>query len=240
MPDLPPLSNSGSSVNNSQDEAVNSYLFHDQKELNLLIIGTEDGFLHISIFGQFVCAVLNINDYLGQRCSILSTYLSDDLSLMYVTIRDETNSIKIIVLSTEIFKTHNNELFAIALKDGYLNSLITYNSDVIVFIKECWETSLLEMDAKLSKYASKVPDGILSADFLDLLMFGITSDEMQEFLLQDLAEKGLKKFGQVIEMCYANIQKFLLKHMTKAGQNITYHLAELRGMARLEHKYEVH
>ncbi|KAK4881685.1 hypothetical protein RN001_005004 [Aquatica leii] len=237
LPELSPLSSLSPTMTNLQDENLNSNLFQEQKELNLLIIGTDDGYLRISIFGQFVCAQVNMSDYLGHKCTIISTYLSDDLSLMYVTVKHE-KIIKIILIKTDIFKTHTKELFAIALKDAYLYNLITYLSNIIILIKESWETSLLEMDAKLSKYASKVPDGVLSADFLELLMFGITSDEMQEFLLQDLTEKGLKKFGQVFEMCYASIQKLLLKHVTKAGQNITYHLSELRGMARLEHNFK--
>ncbi|KAF5305513.1 hypothetical protein FQA39_LY01604 [Lamprigera yunnana] len=237
LPDLSPLSSISPTLTNLQDEKSNSQLVQEQKELNLLVIGTDDGILRISIFGQFVCAIVNMRNYLGHKCSIISTYLSDDLSLMYVMVKHE-NDMKVVLIKTDIFKTYSKELFAIALKDAHLNSLIAYLSNIIVLIKESWETSLLEMDAKLSKYASRVPDGILSADFLDLLMFGITSDEMQEFLLQDLTEKGLKKFGQVIEMCYANIQKLLLKHVTKAGQNITYHLAGLRGMARLENDFK--
>lgn len=95
------------------------------------------------------------------------------------------------------------------------------------------------MDNELTKYASKVPEGGLTADFLDLLMFGIYSDEIEEFLLHDLTKKGLEKFGQTIELSYANIQKLLLKYVTKIGQNITYHLAELRGLARMKQRYEV-
>jgi anaphase-promoting complex subunit 4 len=62
---------------------------------------------------------------------------------------------------------------------------------------------------------------------------------MKEFLIHDLTKKGLEKFGQTIEMSYANIQKLVLKYVMKFGQNITYYLAELRGMARLEHRFKV-
>ncbi|KAK5650039.1 hypothetical protein RI129_001068 [Pyrocoelia pectoralis] len=236
--ELSPLSSLSPTMTNLQDENTHSNLFHEQKELNLLLIGTSGGHLRISIFGQFVCAELNINDFVGHKCSVMSAHLSDDLSILYVTVKCES-SIKIVIIKTDLLKVHSKEIFAIAVKDAHLNNLVSYLSNIIVLIKESWETSLLEMDTKLSFYAATVPDGVLSADFLDLLMFGITSDRMQKFLLQDLTEKGLKKFGQVIEMCYANIQKLLLKHVTKAGQNITFHLSELRGMARLKHNFKV-
>jgi len=37
---------------------------------------------------------------------------------------------------------------------------------------------------------------------------------LETFLLRDLTEKGLKKFGHSIEMCYSNIQvRFKILHV---------------------------
>ena len=47
---------------------------------------------------------------------------------------------------------------------------------------EAWETVLLEMDNKLTKYANSQPEGSLSADFLELMMFGYASTELEQFL----------------------------------------------------------
>ncbi|CAH2017492.1 unnamed protein product [Acanthoscelides obtectus] len=117
--------------------------------------------------------------------------------------------------------------------------LITYLRNTIASITETWESFLLEIDHKLSKYAKKVPEGGITADFLDLLIFGICASELQEFLMHDLTKKGLEKFGQTIEMSYTNIQKLLLKNINKYGQNVTFQLAELRGMGRFDCKYEI-
>lgn len=74
---------------------------------------------------------------------------------------------------------------------------------------EAWETILLEMDEKLTRYAESNPPGSMAADFLELLMIGIPTKNLEHFLLRDLTEKGLKKFGHSIEMCYSNIQVFI-------------------------------
>lgn len=71
---------------------------------------------------------------------------------------------------------------------------------------EAWETILLEMDEKLTRYAETNPPGSMAADFLELLMIGMPTKNMENFLLRELTEKGLKKFGHSIEMCYGNIQ----------------------------------
>lgn len=205
----------------------------------MLLVGTMEGLIYISLSGRSPWITFNLSQHLGYHCSVLSLLFSEELNLIYATIKDEFGNVKITIIKTSIFKTHTRELFAVSMKHEYLSSLLKYLSNTISVIKETWENILLEMDAKLSKYASKVPEGTLATDFLDLLMFGITTEPMQEFLLHDLTKKGLEKFGQTIEMSYANIQKLLLKNVTKVGQNITYHLAELRGMARLEYRYKV-
>lgn len=207
--------------------------------MNILVIGTKSGNLHISIFGLFTCALINVSAYLNKKCTIVNVYMSENLSAMYVTICDDLNNLQVIVMDTSVLSLYSKELFTMALKHGHLVSLLSYLDSTMSSITEAWESILLEMDSKLSKYASNVPEGTVSADFLDLLMFGIPSDEMEEFLMQDLTDKGLKKLGHSIELSYSNIQKLLLKHLTKVGQNITYHLAELRGMARLTHRYKV-
>lgn len=235
LPDPPSLSNFGSNIT---EENVSSKFFQNQNELNILLIGTIDGFVYISIFGCFPLSVIDINKQVGYKCAVYNLHLSDDLSKLFVTVKN-SNLIEVITLHIDIFKTHMKELFTMALKQQHLHYLLNYLSLTITVIKETWENILLEMDSKLSKYASQVPEGKLAADFLDLLMFGVSSDDMQKFLLHDLTKKGLEKFGQTIEMSYANIQKLLLKNITKVGQNLTYHLAELLGMARLEHRYKV-
>lgn len=81
-----------------------------------------------------------------------------------------------------------------------------YLSRTIMAISEAWETILLEMDEKLAKYAEGKAPGSVAADFLELLMIGVPTPELVSFLLRDLTEKGLKKLGHSIEMCYSNIQ----------------------------------
>ncbi|KAG5894095.1 hypothetical protein JTB14_003951 [Gonioctena quinquepunctata] len=234
-----PLANSNLDSTSNSEEVKETNFLQEQTEFNLLLVGTKDGFIHIRIFGCFSCSILNMNDYLGGNCSVENIHASEDLSKIFVTVKDLDLNIKMILINANVLKSHTRELFSVAVKYVKLIDLVTYLTNTITNITETWESFLLEIDLKLSKYAKKVPEGGVTADFLDLLMFGICSPELQEFLMTDLTKKGLEKFGQTIEMSYANIQKLLLKNVTKFGQNLTYHLAELRGMARLEDRYEV-
>nr|CAI5818293.1 unnamed protein product [Callosobruchus analis] len=221
------------------EELKEAYFLQEQTELNLLLIGTKEGMVHVRIFGCFTCCILDMSEYLGVPCSVEHLKVSEDLRKICVVTKNKNSLVQIVTIDSSIFKSHAKELFAVAMKYVKLMDLVTYLRNTIASITETWESFLLEIDHKLSRYAKKVPEGGITADFLDLLIFGICSPELQEFLMHDLTKKGLEKFGQTIEMSYTNIQKLLLKNINKYGQNVTFQLAELRGMARFEFKYEI-
>uniref|UniRef100_A0A0K8RBT8 Anaphase-promoting complex subunit 4 n=1 Tax=Ixodes ricinus TaxID=34613 RepID=A0A0K8RBT8_IXORI len=68
-------------------------------------------------------------------------------------------------------------------------------------------------------------------------MFGTPSDALEKFLLHDLTEKGLKKLGHSIDLCYCNIQKYVLKHLQTVTEALYFHFCDLRGMARWEERF---
>ncbi|XP_022919883.1 anaphase-promoting complex subunit 4 [Onthophagus taurus] len=239
LSDPEPLASSTSFGSNSSEVETIYTILNKQSQLNMLIIGTNDGCVYISIFGCFPLIKYDLREQLGFPCSVINIHISDDLNLLYATIINEFDVVQIIIIELGIFKSHSNETFSVCCKYEHINSIVNYLENAIIAIKETCETILLEMDSKLSNYASKVPPGTLSTDFLDVLVFGAVSDLMHQFLLEDLTKKGLEKFTQTIEMSYANIQKLLLKNVTKVAQNITYHLSELRGMARFKDRYEI-
>ncbi|KAH9524670.1 anaphase promoting complex subunit 4 [Bulinus truncatus] len=82
-------------------------------------------------------------------------------------------------------------------------------------------------------------EGSVSNDFLELLLFGTTSLELQSFLLQDLTDKGLKKLGFSIENSYCNIQKLVVRQLQRVCHNITSHLSDLHGMSQWFDRYGV-
>ena len=94
------------------------------------------------------------------------------------------------------------------------------------------------MDNKLTKYANSQSHGSISADFLELLLFGYTSEALEQFLLRDLTEKGLKKLGNSIELSYSTIQKLVVKPLHTAIINLFYHLNALMGMVKNEYYYK--
>ncbi|KAL1505516.1 hypothetical protein ABEB36_005064 [Hypothenemus hampei] len=236
--DPPPVSHLEGSINFEDIKGLTSFL-QEQSEFNLLIIGTKHGLIHIRIFGCWNCLILDVSNHLSEKCCIQNAHFTEDLNNLLVTVTDERNNISTVLFHTYIFKTNSLELYHITMKYIKLYELILYLERMLSSITETWESILLEVDKKLARYANHVPEGGVTADFLDLLMFGVCSDKLEEFLICDLTKKGLEKFGHTMEISYSNIQSYLFRHIIKYSQNGILHLSELRGMAMFEEKFGV-
>lgn len=234
MPKLLPISRTFGSISDESNEVLeDTKKIIDQKNLNLLIVGLNSGELYINIFGLFECGIVELPEEFKFNSKMLGVEISADLKTMFITVASE-GKLKLVIYDISVLSSYSREIHALAYKYGQFMSLVDYLDNTMHSISEAYENMLLlEMESKLSQYADSMPEGTVSADFLDLLMFGTQTDALETFLLHDLTDKGIKKLGHSIELSHTNIQKLILKHLQAVGQNIAYHLSELRGMARL-------
>lgn len=248
LPKIPSLSKTYGSAKQAEENAEDMKKLKDQNHLNLLVLGNEQGCLQLYCFGVFKAGELKV-EIDGDGASdippkIVSIALSRDLSLLNVLIetKSDESSYKysIVSYSLSILKDKHQEMKVVSQKYAEITSLLCYLSATIKAISEAWEDILLEIDSKLMNYAEAKyhsESGTVSDDFLELLMFGTASESLENFLLLELTEKGLKKLGHSIELSYSNIQKLVLKHLQTVSQALFYHLCDLRGMARWEERF---
>jgi len=146
---------------------------------------------------------------------------------------------QLVVVKCPLLATCQPELSVLAGKYCLIHGLLQYTGETIKQITEAWETILLEMDTKLASYAENNPPGTVAADFLELLMFGVTSPQLEHFLHKEMTEKGLKKLGHSIELSYSNIQRLVLKYLGAVSQSLNFQLGELVGLAKAGHRFSV-
>jgi anaphase-promoting complex subunit 4 len=115
---------------------------------------------------------------------------------------------------------------------------LNYIEDTIEHINEAWESVLLEMDNKLAKYAKKQQPGAVSADFLELLMFGYPSEALEIFLTQEMTVRELKKLSNSVDMSYSTIQKLVVKPLHSAIVSLFYHINDVYGMHQNSYFYK--
>ncbi|XP_063978704.1 anaphase-promoting complex subunit 4 isoform X1 [Diachasmimorpha longicaudata] len=211
----------------SQEPERKDFLY---QTLDMLFLGHDGGEVTMYVFGMFYCGTIKV----GQDS--ISEITGGSGKPIYVSSKSP-QGIKVNCLSCVLLEK-SAAFLKVAQVQANVECLMDYLSHTLMAISEAWETILLEMDEKLARYEECDVPGALAADFLELLMIGIPTPKLKNFLLRDLTEKGLKKLGHSIEICYSNIQKLVLKHLNSVGMALVYQLAEMRGMARLGGPYE--
>lgn len=225
-----------------EDESMR-YLGEVQEQLNMLICGYGNGNIHLSVFGKFPFCTINLQELLNDEYGdyeVVNIELSDDFSVMQVYYLDKpSKNIFGATLNTSVLSAYSDEVFIVGNRYVQIIHLLKSLSHTMDSITESSENIILEMDTKMANYATSVPQGAVSADFLELLMMGTPSEELEIFLLQELTTKGLKKFGNSVELSYSTIQKLVLKQLNVVAQSLAYNLSELRGLSRIPDRYKL-
>lgn len=182
---LPPLPSFSSLTSNAPKTDYNASDPYSKKVLNMLVVGLQNGFVHLSAFGVLPCGRINVAEHLRRTKShvyLVDAKMSSDFRQLQVVVVGDKSTLDVVTLDNEMLPNYLWPLLQLATKHGQILKTLNYIDDIIQCITEAWETALLEMDNKLTKYANSHPEGSVSADFLDLLLFGVPSESLEEFL----------------------------------------------------------
>lgn len=250
LPKLPSLNKSygcASSAKSTEENVDDCKMLKDQDDFNILVVGTADGHVSLYAYGVLLCLdfeVVIVDGTGNETNKVVSAWLSDQFSRLTLVVeseqRDGGGSLHLQSYSIPPLQQKSRELQIVALKYGQIASLAAYLASTMAAIREAWEDILLEVDSKLANYAQEkqsLSGGTVSDDFLELLMFGTPSDALEKFLVHDLTEKGLKKLGHSIELCYSNVQKYVLKQLQSVTQALYFHLDDLKGMSLWQDRF---
>lgn len=181
---LPPLPSFNSLSSNARKSDYNSTKSYSTKIFNILIVGLRSGFIHLSVFGVLPCGRINVAKHLSltaDQIEIVDVKMSTDFQTIFISLKLQ-NKLKMLIFENDLFPKYIYPLLNLAAKHAHILNTLAYIEDIIQCITEAWETALLEMDNKLTKYANSQPKDTVSADFLELLMFGFPSESLEQFL----------------------------------------------------------
>uniref|UniRef100_A0A8B9RGB6 Anaphase-promoting complex subunit 4 n=1 Tax=Astyanax mexicanus TaxID=7994 RepID=A0A8B9RGB6_ASTMX len=240
LPKLPILPKSYSSTSKifseeKSDEVPN--LLGDVR-LNILVVGGQSGFVELYAYGLYKIATLNtITGVCRSLC------LSGDLkSLSIITeVRSPEDNAEIhyVQLDTGLLSSCLPELTRMARKFTHISTLIQYLRLSLTCMCEAWEDILMQMDLRLTKFVQeKNTNTQVQDEFLELLLWGHASPELQALLMNQLTVKGLKMLGQSIESSYSSIQKLVISHLQSGSEALLYYLSEVKGMALWKQKFQ--
>ncbi|XP_056621348.1 anaphase-promoting complex subunit 4 isoform X1 [Triplophysa dalaica] len=240
LPKLPTLPKSYSTTSKifseeKSDEVTN--LLGDVR-LNILVVGGSSGFVELYAYGLYKIATLN-----GISGTCRSLGLSSDLkSLSVITEMRSTEGrpeIHYMQLDTGLLSSCLPELTKMARKFTHISTLLQYLRLSLTCMCEAWEDILMQMDLRLTKFVQeKNTSTQVQDEFLELLLWGHASPELQALLMNQLTVKGLKMLGQSIDSSYSSIQKLVISHLQSGSEALLYHLSEVKGMALWKQKFQ--
>ncbi|XP_042325223.1 anaphase-promoting complex subunit 4 isoform X1 [Sceloporus undulatus] len=207
--------------------------------LNALVLGGNNGFIEIYAYGMYKIATIT-----GVIGSCLALSLSSDLKSLSVITKAEVSpqsepEITYFQLDTSLLSTYLPEVTRMARKFTHISTLLQYIKLSLTCMCEAWEEILMQMDSRLTKFVQeKNTTTSVQDEFMQLLLWGKASLELQALLMNQLTVKGLKKLGQSMESSYSSIQKLVISHLQSGSEALLYHLSELKGMASWKQKYE--
>uniref|UniRef100_A0A8B9ZYT6 Anaphase-promoting complex subunit 4 n=1 Tax=Anas zonorhyncha TaxID=75864 RepID=A0A8B9ZYT6_9AVES len=206
--------------------------------LNALVLGGSSGFIEIYAYGMFKIATVT-----GVAGSCRGLCLSSDLkSLSVITeIQDSSDNEAEITYfqASKVTLNCSLKVTRMARKFTHISTLLQYIKLSLTCMCEAWEEILMQMDSRLTKFVQeKNTTTSVQDEFMQLLLWGKASLELQALLMNQLTVKGLKKLGQSIESSYSSIQKLIISHLQSGSEALLYHLSELKGMALWKQKYE--
>uniref|UniRef100_H2L3R2 Anaphase-promoting complex subunit 4 n=1 Tax=Oryzias latipes TaxID=8090 RepID=H2L3R2_ORYLA len=231
LPKIPTLPKS----EEKSDEILN--LLGDAR-LNVLVLGGDSGFVELYAYGMYKIAAVD-----GVTGTCRNLCLSSDLRSLSVIaeVRSADNNPEIcyIQLDTGLLSDCLPEVTRMALKFTFISTLLQYLHLSLTCMCEAWEDILMQMDLRLTKFVQeKNTSTQVQDEFLELLLWGQSSPELQALLMNQLTVKGLKKLGQSIESSYSSIQKLVISHLQSGSEALLYHLSEVRGMSLWRQKFE--
>ncbi|XP_048458053.1 anaphase-promoting complex subunit 4 [Rhincodon typus] len=187
-------------------------------------------------------ALLPLLEKIAGRC--LDLCLSSDLKALSVITEVQLSKepepiISYFQLDTTLLSDCLPEVTRMARKFTHISTLLQYQKLSLACMCEAWEDILMQMDLRLTKFVQeKSTKTSVQEEFMELLMWGKASPELQSLLMNQLTVKGLKKLGQSIESSYSSIQKLVISHLQSGSEALLYHLNELKGMAMWKQKYQ--
>ncbi|CAL1593018.1 unnamed protein product [Knipowitschia caucasica] len=240
LPKLPSLPKSYSTTSKIFSEEKSDEITNllGEVRLNILVLGGDNGSVELYAYGMYKIAT--VTGISGTCCSLS---LSSDLkSLSIITeVKSAGNNSEMCYcqLDTGLLSDCLPEVTRMARKFTHISTLLQYLHLSLTCMCEAWDDILMQMDHRLTKFvqekntSTKVHD-----EFLELLLWGQSSPELQALLVNQLTVKGLKKLGMSIESSYSSIQKLVISHLLSGSEALLYHLSEVKGMSLWKQKFE--
>ncbi|EDW82354.1 uncharacterized protein Dwil_GK25758, isoform A [Drosophila willistoni] len=204
-----------------------------------LVVIMRSGKVHLLLLGALQAGSIDLTQHIlhPEQFEVYDVRLNGDFNAIYALLRDG-QQLKLLHFHNHVLQECMSPMLELAAHCAHILETKNYINDTQQCLTEAWETVQLEMDNKLTKYANSQTYGMISANYLELFVFGYATLEVEEFLFDTLTEKGFKKIANSVELSLNNLKSLVFKQLNGAAVNMFYFLNTIAGFGRISHFFE--
>ncbi|KAF8476183.1 anaphase-promoting complex, cyclosome, subunit 4-domain-containing protein [Kalaharituber pfeilii] len=221
------------------DSMINTVKGTDSDILDVLLIGDINGKILVNIFESFVVGTLNLPTLcpqLGNQCNLIQ-HTSPPSLATHALLISSPKRLYFTTLDLLFTSQFGQYLHQLAFTSTKLQALLKYIKETVNALNSEWKT----MNDLASKYVSLVDEALqesgssgggVSLEFFELLITGVGSAGLKEWLVDVLTERGQKRWEKTSLNGYETLRRLVHENLLPTCERLTILLSRLRGLAR--------
>ncbi|KAI0382736.1 anaphase-promoting complex, cyclosome, subunit 4-domain-containing protein [Hypomontagnella monticulosa] len=254
LPKLSPLPASGSSGDDSfvfTTRASLEFLFqpfaaHDSDRVDVMIVGTDDGRVHVSIYDSFIIGTFQYglpqssgNNASLQLCHHAShSDLSTHMLAFGPSGEGKASAMYLVPMDLTFIHSSPENLSLLASKTTTLQKLLRYVKQVQMHMIHEWQstrelpTRFLNSINETLRESGNYGDMNIGQAMYHSVVTGHTFPEVREWLVDQLAERGHKRWDKAVVSGLQALRGLVHENLIPALERIGIILSRLLGIAR--------
>ncbi|OTB09784.1 hypothetical protein K445DRAFT_323643 [Daldinia sp. EC12] len=260
LPKLSPLPASGGSGDDSfvfTTRASLEFLFqpftpHDSDNVDVMIVGTDDGQIHVSIYNSFVIGTFkySLPPLLGknvtlQLCHHASHPNSSTHMLVFKPSREaKATTTYLVPIDLTFIHSSPENLSLLASKTTTLQKLLRYVKQVQIHMIHEWQstrelpTRFLNSISETLRESGNYGEMGIGQALYHSVVTGHTFPEVKEWLVDQLAERGHKRWDKAVLSGLHALRSLVHENFLPALERVGIILSRLLGIARFHESKE--
>ncbi|PWW79833.1 hypothetical protein C7212DRAFT_273504 [Tuber magnatum] len=208
------------------------------KNLDVLLIGEEDGKILLNVFDSFLIGTMDLSslsDRLRPSSRLLRHTASSDLSTHSLLIEDvQSENILFATMDILFIQQFGQYLFQLASTSTRVQALLRYIKETVVAL----EAEFKAMSDLAQRYVSIIDEDVkkqgseVSLEFFELLVTGVPSGILKEWLVDVLTERGQKRWEKSSMNGYETLRRLVHENLLPTCERLVVLFCRLRGLAR--------
>ncbi|PTU22891.1 hypothetical protein P175DRAFT_0499432 [Aspergillus ochraceoroseus IBT 24754] len=251
LPKLSTLPSTGGDDDVFSSRASIDAIFHPTTKntsdaVDVLLVGFEDGTVHLRIFDCFEIGSFQIAGSLGSdssQCTILQ-HASHPLSSTHalVATTSDSSSLHLVTLDLRFITRSGRYLSLLAHKTTQLQNLLRYIGQVQRQIELEWKNAQ-ELPARYMRSVNQDLEEKCHCDFVTaayhLVVTGDCFEPLREFLVDIVGERGHKRWEKAVMTGYENVRRLTHECLLPALERCEVLLSRLIGLSKFQKLSEV-